>query len=132
MMLRQIALSMNDDMRFDDIQMRYDVEQTPNPDPMAVQLGERKTFVMDLTMDFPKSLSPEEGNKLVSDLRDRIAQRLQNYTVSVARSVRDLTMNAAYTYSAGINVNQVATVDSGRGPAKITIRQKQDDQTSGP
>lgn len=129
--LQKIAFSLKNDLHFDAINMSFVVEQQQNPDQMAVGTIEKKHFETVLTLGFPGTFKPEMGNKLVSDLRDRIAQNLPDYDVTVSQAVKDLTYNSSFKFETGQKVTQ----DSGslqKLTATITIRQRQNDQTPGP
>lgn len=100
--LQAVSRGTGPDIAYDRIQMGYQVIKEDNPDPMAVQVVEKKVFGAKLDLSFSSSIKPELGNKVVSDLRDRIDRELdETFVVSVDQPVRDLTFRTAYKYEAG-------------------------------
>lgn len=129
--LQRIAPALTPELRFDNIDMAYDVEEAQSADQMSAQVEKRKIFRTKLLLSFPAGILPEIGNKQVSDLRDRIAGQLTGYEVVVSQSVQDLSINAPYNFETGPNVDPKTKLGQVR-QAEITIRKKINDQNSGP
>lgn len=122
--LHAVADATPPELSFDRVQMGYDVQKKENPDPMAVQTVEQKTFFANLELSFPASMKPEIGNKIVSDLRDSIARALPPmFDVAVTQSVRDLTFRSDFTYRTGSEAQAMPSAPQNL-TAIIGIRQK--------
>ncbi len=123
--IQALGRGAGNNIAFDKIQMGYQVIKEENPDPMAVQTIEKKIFVAQLGVSFDPSIKPEIGNKMVSDLRDRIDAELDDtYTVTVDQSVRDLTFRSDFKYETGQDVENTANQGNARLAATIGIRKR--------
>lgn len=107
--LQGVSAAMTPELSFDKIEMSYQIQQQENPDPMAIQTVQKKEFMATLELSFPPSLKPELGNKIVSDLRDRIAQNLSNFVIFVVQPVRDMTFKTEFSYKTGQDVDENST-----------------------
>lgn len=89
-------------------------------DPNAATATFSKSVSLVAGFIFPGTIRPQDGNKQIANLRDRLAAKLPDYTVQVTKQLADLSYTGEFTNETGLTAQKRSAQDV--YTAEITIQ----------
>lgn len=100
-----ISRALGTDLSLDNMEVKLEEVKVAEPDdPYAYKDGKEyfKYYIETmLTTSFPSTIDPEVGVQKINELKDRLAQALPDYEVTVAKQVADLSYTGNFVGEAG-------------------------------
>ena len=110
------------DLRMNGITMEAKLPTAPSANPDKPDEKPIRDVSMTLLFEFPGTIKPEDGNKMLDDLRRRIAPKLPGYTVNVSKELLDLTYKGAFSDETGLTAEKRNASEVYTGEVKIEKR----------
>jgi hypothetical protein len=120
--MAQMRKALTPQLALDNISVTYEAGKQTNNDPMSVEVIETQRMVVNLGLSFPARIRPEEGNLVVSQFRQRLAEAFPDFDVTIQQAVMDLTSGTTFVFRPG---QATDAPKGGRQGATLLMRQRE-------